>query len=97
VLGLQERSTLCCGGGVPLPVRASRAGESEASLAKDVLAVAVPLACGLNVTVNAALWPAAMVEGRERPLRANSEVLVVAEETVMLEPVALSVAVKLLL
>jgi len=82
---------------VPLPVRASRAGELEALLLKDVLAVAVPLACGLKVTVNEALWPAAMVEGKERPLRANSEVLVVAEETVTLEPVALSVAVKLLL
>ena len=62
-----------------------------------MLAVAVPLACGLKVTVNEALWPAAMVEGSEMPLRANSEVLVVAEETVTLEPVALSVAVKLLL
>ncbi len=97
MLGLQERSTLCCGGGVPLPVRDSRAGELEASLVKDVLAVAVPLACGVKVTVTEALWPAAMVEGSERPLRANSGVLVVAEETVTLEPVALSVAVKLLL
>ncbi len=69
----------------------------EASLTKDALAVAVPLACGVKVTVSETLWPAAMVEGRERPLRANSEVLVVAEETVTLEPVALSVAVKLLL
>lgn len=40
---------------MPLPVRASRAGELEASLAKDVLAVAVPLACGLKITVTEAL------------------------------------------
>lgn len=61
------------------------------------LAEAVPLAWGVKVTVKGALWPAGMVNGNESPLRANSEVLVAAEETVTLEPVALSVAVRLLL
>jgi len=65
----QERSTLCSGGGVPLPVRDSSSDELEALLAKEALAVAVPLACGLKVTVNSELWPAARLKGNEIPLR----------------------------
>lgn len=97
VLALQKRSTPCCGGGVPLPVRDWSAGEFEALLSKETLAEAVPLAWGAKITVNDAFCPAAMVNGKENPLSANSEVLGVPEETVTLEPVALRAAVMLLL
>ena len=66
-------------------------------LAKEALADAVPLACGMNVKVNGVLWPAAMVKGKESPLRTNSEEVTVAEETVTLDPVALRVPVRCLL
>ena len=80
---------------MPLPVKDS-AVEFEALLANKTLSEAVPLACGLKITVNDALCPAASVKGNESPLKANSEVPTLADETVTLEPVALSVAVKLL-
>ena len=59
-------------------------GEFEALLSKETLAEAVPLAWGAKITVNDAFCPAAMVNGKENPLRANSEVLGVPEETVTL-------------
>ena len=55
------------------------------------------VAWGVKVTVMVALLPAAMLNGKDCPLRANSEVPVAAEETITVEPVALSVAVMLLL
>ena len=82
---------------MPLPVSVSLAFELEALLTKETVVLAVPLACGWKVTANDALWPAAMVKGRARPLRENSEVPGVAVETVTLEPLAVSVAVKVLL
>jgi hypothetical protein len=97
VLAVQERSTPCGGGGVPLPVRDWSAGEFEELPAKEALAEAVPLAWGAKITVNDAFCPAARVNGNESPLRTNSEVLGVPEKMVTLEPVALSVAVMLLL
>lgn len=75
----------------------SMAGELEALLRNEALAVAVPLARGLKVTVSEALWPAASVKGNDSPETANSGVVTVAEETVTLEPVALSDAVRLAL
>ena len=78
---------------MPLPVRASSNVEFAASLAKVTLLDAVPLLWGVNVTVNGALWPVARVKGNESPLKVNSEVPTMAEETATLEPVALSVAV----
>ena len=65
--------------------------------AKDTLSEAAPVAWGVKVTVMVALLPAAMPNGKDCPLRANSEVPVAAEETITVEPVALSVAVMLLL
>ena len=49
------------------------------------------------MTVNEALCPALRVSGSESPLMVNSEVVMPASETVMLEPVAVRVAVRLLL
>src|SRR5437899_846546 len=97
MLGLQERSTLCSGDRTPLPVIDSIVGEFEALLTKEMLAVSVPLAWGVKVKANDALWPAASVNGNDTPLRVNSELLEVAEETLTLEPAALRVAFKLLL
>src|SRR5207249_11147908 len=97
LLGLHDRSTLCCGGGVPLPLNAATAGELAALLANETLSDAVPLACGVNTTLTVALCPAVTVRGNETPLRVNSEVLNPAEETVTLAPVALNVALLVLL
>ena len=97
MLSLQDRSTLCCGGVVPVPVSDSLVGEFVALLMNEAVADAAPLACGVNVTVNDLLPPAEMVKGNESPLRANSEVLTLAEDTVTLAPVAFSVPVRLAL
>jgi hypothetical protein len=96
VLAFHVRSTLCGGGTVPVPVKLST-GELAALLTKEALSEAVPLAWGVKVTVTGALCPAAMLNGKESPLKTNSEVPVLAEEMVTLEPVALSVPVMLLL
>src|SRR5579864_5335169 len=91
VLAVQERTTLCIGVGVPDPLNES-AGEFEALLTKLSAPEAVPVACGVNVTVNCALLPAGIVTGKDSPLRVNSELLTLADVTVTLAPVALSVA-----
>jgi len=77
----------------PVPVTVSVTVELDALLANEMFAEAVPLICGVNLTVNGTLWPAAMLRGKAIPLKANSELLEVAEETVTLEPLALSVPV----
>lgn len=79
-----------------MPVRDWTADELDALLANDPLAAAVPLDCGVKTTVNDALCPAARVSGRESPLTLNSEVVMLAAVTVMLEPVAVIVAGRLL-
>ena len=63
----------------------------EALLEKLRLADAAPEACGVKVTVNGAELPAAMVTGSEIPLSANSGLFKLADDTVTLAPVALSV------
>ena len=63
----------------------------EALLAKARLADVVPEACGAKVTVNGAELPAAMVSGSEIPLSANSGLVTLADDTVTLAPVAVSV------
>ena len=47
--------------------------------------------------MNDPLWPAVMVLGKDNPLRRNSGLVEVAEETVTLDPVAVRVVVRLLL
>ena len=51
----------------------------------------MPEACGVNVTVNGVELPAAMVTGSEIPLSANSGLFKLADDTVTLAPVAVSV------
>jgi hypothetical protein len=66
-------------------------------LSNDNAAFATPLDSGVNVTVNDALWPAAIVMGNDSPPRVKPEVLTLAELTVTLEPLALSDAGRLTL
>ena len=79
-----------------MPVNASTSGVVSALLLKEMLPEAVPLLCGVNVTLTGALCPAASAIGNETPFKLNSGLLVLADETVTLEPLAPSVAVKLL-
>jgi len=51
----------------------------------------------VKVRVNDALWPAVIVLGKDNPLRPNSGLVEVAEETVTFELVAVRVAVRVLL
>ena len=63
----------------------------EALLVRVSVAVAAPEFCGAKATVIGTLCPAAMVSGNLTLLSANCELLTLAEETVTLAPVALSV------
>src|SRR5262245_1868063 len=76
---------------MPLPVKAAVKGPFVALLVKVMLPEEAPLARGANVTVKAALCPAAMVAGSDRPPRVNSALLEVAAETVTLAPLAVRV------
>ena len=60
-------------------------------LANTKLAAVVPLACGVKVTLQDTLCPAAMVNGKARPVTVNSGVLGLAAVTVTLAPEAVSV------
>jgi len=71
--------------------------EVVALLLNERLPEAEPLVCGPNFTVNDALFPAAMVNGKVTPLKLNSELFTVAEDTVTDAPVALKDALMLLL
>jgi hypothetical protein len=93
VLAFQESATLCCGAGVPEPLTDSPTGEFVALLAKEMLADAVPEACGVNLTLKVAVLPAAKVKGKVSPLTENSEPTIPADDTVTGAEVAESVAV----
>jgi hypothetical protein len=97
VLGVQERLTLCGVDAVPDPVKVSSVGVLAALLVRAMFPDAAPLARGVKVKVNAAPWPAAIVLGSANPPRLNSGLVVVAAEMVTLDPVAVRVAVKVLL
>ena len=47
VLAVQFSSTLCTGGGVPVPLRESTVGELEALLVNDAVPEEAPVACGV--------------------------------------------------
>jgi len=97
VLAVQDSETLYTGAGVPVPPKESTVGELEALLVNEAVPEAAPVACGVNVTMNCRLLPAAMVAGNEMPLSVNSELLTLADEIVTLAPAALSVAERLAL
>jgi hypothetical protein len=87
VLAAQDKETLCC---IPAPVSDS-VEEVEALLENESMAEAVPDVWGAKTTVTGTLCPAAMVNGKMTPLTENSGLLRLAEDTVTLAPVALSV------
>ena len=94
VLAFQLKFTECCCGCVvatPVPVSDSEMVESEALLANEIAPEAVPPLCGLKVTEYDALLPAGIVIGKLIPERTNSELLLPAEVTVTLLPLAVSV------
>lgn len=93
VLACQVSDTLCCTAATPVPVLAIAGGILDALLLKVSEAEALPEACGANVTVNVALWPADNVVGSDTPEKLNSELFEVAEEIVTLDPLAVSVLV----
>jgi hypothetical protein len=62
----------------------------EALLAKERVAEAVPLLCGVKDTEYGRLWPAAIVLGSDMPLRTNSELLLLADVMVTLAPPAVN-------
>ena len=88
----QERSTLCCGGAVPVPVKFSDTA-FDALLVNELVAEAFPDICGVKVSVNGTLCPAAIVSGNLIPFIENSMLVRLAEDTATLEPLAVSVAV----
>jgi hypothetical protein len=58
VLASHARLTVCLGAVVPVPLSMSAVEEGIALLANVRVALSAPEVCGLNVTVNGALWPA---------------------------------------
>ena len=72
----------CAVAAVPVPVRLATTEEGFAFDTKVSVALAAPAACGLNVKVNGAEWPASMRSGMDKPLNANREFELVAEVTV---------------
>lgn len=78
---------------VPLPVTVAVVVVGCASLVNVSVAVAEPVTEGLNVTVNDADWPAAIVTGTESPLTTKAALFDVAPVTVTLAPVALKLPV----
>jgi hypothetical protein len=92
VLAVQPRLAVCCTGATPVPDTASAVGEFVALLVKDRLPELAPLACGVNVTVKVALWPAFNVIGKDKPLSLNSALFEEASEIVTPEPFAVIVA-----
>jgi hypothetical protein len=61
VLALQDNATECVEAETPVPVSASVVVEGWALLVKVSVALAAPAVVGLNVIVNEALCPAAIV------------------------------------
>ena len=60
-------------------------------LVKVSAAVTAPAVCGLNVTVNAALFPAGIVTGSDSPPTVNAELLLLTALTMTLAPPAVRV------
>ena len=76
---------------MPDPLTATVPGVLEALLTKLSVALAEPVADGVNLAVNDAVPPAEIVMGRVMPLTENSELVVPTDVIVTAEPVALIV------
>ena len=96
VLPVQSSSTVCTGAVTPVPVTVATVGALLALLANDAVALAAPVAAGVNVTVKFTGVVVVTVTGKLKPLTENSEGLVppiVTDETMMLAPLAVRVPV----
>ena len=91
LLGFHDKLTVCCGSEVPVPVRSSTVEVGTALLTNVSVPLADPVACGLNVTVKVALFPAGIFAGSVIPLSENRELLLLAELTITSAPLAVSV------
>jgi hypothetical protein len=69
-------------------VRVSTVVEDCALLVNVSAAVTAPVVLGLNVIVNVALFPAAIVTGSDSPPKVNAELLLLTALTVTLDPPA---------
>lgn len=70
----------------------SLVAEVWALLVKLSVAFAVPLVCGLKVTVNGTLCPAVIVIGNDKPLTLNTELFELAAVTVTFAPLTFRLA-----
>ena len=86
MLGCHDKLTLCVTTAIPEPLRDSLT--VDVLVANEILPDAIPLRCGVKSTVYGRLWPAAIVVGKDSPLKENSALLLPAEVTVTLAPVA---------
>src|SRR5689334_13293402 len=91
LLPVQERFTECVDAAAPVPLSASVVVEGVASLVKVSLALELTATCGLNVTLNGTLWPAAIVVGSDNPPIVKVVLFDVAPVSVTLPPLAVSV------
>ena len=66
--------------------------ELEALLTNKREPATAPLPCGAKATLKDTPCPAPIVNGNEAPCKTNWELLLVAEETVTLAPVAIKVS-----
>jgi hypothetical protein len=88
VLAFQDKSTVC-GIVAPVPLAVSEA-EVEVLVKKEMLAEALPVAVGAKVTVKGILCPAEMVTGKVSPPSVNWELLELADDRVILPPLAVT-------
>jgi hypothetical protein len=88
VLAFHHRLTTC-GWVAPEPLAVCEA-EVEFVVKNEIFADAVPLAVGAKVTVNGRLWPAGIVVGNVTPLTVKAELLELADDSVTLPPLALT-------
>ena len=91
VLPAQDRFTECVDASVPVPLSASAIVDGTALLVKLSVALALPATCGLKVTENGTLWPAAIVVGSDSPPTVNVVLLEVAPVRVTVPPLAVRV------
>jgi hypothetical protein len=88
LLASHDKLTVCPAV-VPTPVRDSVLEDGDASLVNVNVPLSEPMVSGLNVTVYEAVFPAAIVTGKESPPTVKRELLLVAAITVTLAPIAL--------
>lgn len=89
MLAPHDKSTICAGAAVPLPLAASMVVEGCASLVNVRVAPSPPVTCGLKFTVNGVLCPARMTTGSDKALTVNCELFELTAVIVTFAPLAL--------